>query len=260
MGERTAYAPGTFCWADLGTTDVDGAVAFYSALLGWEADEMPAGDGMTRTMMRVGSGYVCGLSAMPPEQRALGAPPAWLSYVSVEDADSAAERAGALGGGVVMPPLDVLDAGRMALVQDPQGAVLGLWQPRARIGADLVNDPGAMTINQLNTSDPAAAARFYGELFGWEIDQVAPEPQAYWGIRNAGALNGGMMALQPGSPAPPHWLVYFTSADLEASAAAIAAGRGQVVVPAMTVPAGRFLVARDPQGAHFALFEGEVDP
>jgi predicted enzyme related to lactoylglutathione lyase len=260
VGERTAYAPGTFCWADLATTDVEGAAAFYSALLGWEGDEMPAGDGMTYTMMRVGRRYVCGLSAMPESQRALGAPPAWLSYVSVEDADATAERAGALGATVMMPPLDVVDAGRMALVQDPQGAVLGLWQPRARAGAELVNDPGAMTINQLNTSDPDAAARFYGELFGWAIDQVSAEPQAYWSIENAGGLNGGMMALPPGTPAPPHWLVYFTVADLEASAAAIAAGRGQVVVPATPVPAGRFLVARDPQGAHFALFEGEVDP
>ena len=121
-----------------------------------------------------------------------------------------------------------------------------------------------MAMNQLNTSDPQAAAGFYAGLFGWSASQVAPElgggPQAYWSLENDGRLNGGMMALPPGGFAPPHWLVYFTVADLDAAAGTIAAEGGEVVVPAMAVPAGRFLVARDPQGAYFALFEGDVDP
>jgi predicted enzyme related to lactoylglutathione lyase len=159
----------------------------------------------------------------------------------------------------VAPAVDVMEAGRLAIVQDPQGAHLGLWQPRGRIGATLVNDPGAMTINQLNTTDPAGAARFYGDLFGWDFPQVSPDPQPYWSIHNAGRLNGGMMPL-PDPSAPPHWLVYFTTADLDAAAAGVAAGLGQVVVPPMAIGAGRILVARDPQGAHFALFEGPYDP
>ena len=260
MGVRDSYAPGTFSWTDLGTTDTGGALAFYGALLGWEGEEMPTGEDATYWFLRVDGRAVAGMSLMRGEALAAGAPPAWLSYVTVEDADATAARAAELGGTVMLEPFDVLDAGRMALLLDPQGGVFAVWQPRRSIGAELVNDPGAMTMNQLNTSDPGAAAEFYAGLFGWEAHQVAPEPQAFWSLQNRGRLNGGMMALPPGAPAPPHWLVYFTVADLDAAADVIAAEGGQVVVPAATVPAGRFLVARDPQGAYFALFEGDVDP
>jgi predicted enzyme related to lactoylglutathione lyase len=260
MGVRDSYAPGTFSWTDLGTTDTSGALAFYGALLGWEGEEMPAGDGATYWFLRVDGRAVAGMSLMRDEARAAGAPPAWLSYVTVEDADATAARAAELGGTAMLGPFDVLEAGRMALLQDPQGAVFAVWQPRGSIGAELVNDPGSMTMNQLNTSDPDAAAGFYGGLFGWEAQQVAPEPQAFWSLLNRGRLNAGMMALPPGAPAPPHWLVYFTVDDLEGAAETIAAEGGQVVMPETAVPAGRFLVARDPQGAYFALFEGDVDP
>jgi uncharacterized protein len=260
VGRRSEYAPGTFCWVELGTPDQEAASAFYGALLGWEAgDASPGGDG-SYTTMRLGGADVCGLFALPEGRRATGAPPAWLSYVSVTDADAAAARCRQLGGTVASPPVEVRDRGRAALLADPQGAVLGVWQPRRHIGAGLVNDPGALTLNQLNTPDPTAAARFYGGLFGWEVAQVAAEPQPYWSIRNAARLNGGMMALPPASPAPPHWLVYFTSVDLDAAARAIADGGGGVVVPPTGIAATRIVVAHDPQGAYFALFEGEVDP
>jgi hypothetical protein len=257
---RESHSPGTFSWTDLSTTETAGAAAFYGALLGWEGEEMPAGEGVTYWMMRLGGRDVAGMSAMREEQRAAGAPPAWLSYVTVAGVDAAAARAGELGGAAMMLPFDVLDAGRMALIQDPQGAVFAMWEPRRSIGAGLVNDPGAMVLNQLNTSDPDAAARFYSDLFGWRVAQAATEPQPYWGIWNGEVLNGGMMALPPGAPAPPHWLVYFTVADLDAAAATIAAEGGEVAVPPMVIESGRILVARDPQGAYFALFEGAVDP
>jgi len=260
MGQRESYPSGTFCWTDLSTPDPAGAAAFYGALLGWEGEAMPSGSAGGYWMMARDGNDVAGMMAMPEEPRAAGAPPAWLSYVAVEDAGAAVGRVTELGGTVMTPAFDVLEAGRMALVQDPQGAVLGLWEPRAHIGAALVNDPGAMVLNQLNTSDPEAAARFYSDLFGWSVRKVADLPQAYWGIENAGSLNGGLMGLPPGAPAPPHWLVYFTSPDLDESARVIAREGGAVVVPAMPIPSGRILVARDPQGAHFALFEGEVDP
>src|SRR4051794_8134845 len=175
---------------------------------------MPAGPGATYWVLRVGGRYVSGMSAMREEHLAAGAPPAWLSYVTVEEADATAARVGELGGAVTLPPFDVLDAGRMALLRDPQGAIFAIWQPRRHIGAELVNDPGAMVLNQLNTSDPERAAAFYAALFGWTVSQVASEPQAYWGIMNGPSLNGGIMALPPEAPAPPHWLVYFTSPDL----------------------------------------------
>jgi predicted enzyme related to lactoylglutathione lyase len=166
--------------------------------------------------------------------------------------------------------------------------VLGLWQPRDSIGAQLVNDPGAMCLNQLNTPEPEEAQRFHAELFGWRFEEVTgagepgegigaqpaepaasaegigaqpaePAASAYWGIYNGDALNGGMMPL-PAEAGPPHWLVYFTTAGLDGSVAQIEDGGGRVLVPPTPIPSGRIAVARDPQGAVLGLFEGRTDP
>ena len=265
MGERTRHAPGTFSWTDLGTTDAAGAKTFYGGLFGWELEDLPVPDAPPYTMARIGGQAVCALYERSAEQPG---PPAWLSYVTVEDADATASRAGELGATVISEPFDVMEAGRMAVLQDPTGAVFAIWQPGQSIGAELVNDPGAITMNQLNTGDPEAASGFYSELFGWRIDQL-PEAQSadtdvagqqYWGIFNGERLNGGMMPLsQAGPGAPPAWLVYFTSADLDESVARIEELGGQVMVPPMRIQSGRIAVAQDPQGAVFALFEGEVD-
>lgn len=254
MGERTTYEPGTFCWVELGTTDAAGAKAFYGALLGWAADDTPAGTG-TYTMARVGTHHVAGLY-----ERTDGTPAGWLSYVSVVDADATAKRAAELGGTVLYEPLDVMEAGRMALLQDPTGAVLGLWQPVGNIGATLVNDPGALVLNQLTTSDPEVAQRFYGDLFGWRVEFTGNDEQAYWGLYNGDALNGGMMPLPAETEAPSHWLVYFTTSDLDAAVARIPELDGTVLIPPMAIRSGRIAAALDPQGAAFALFEGQVDP
>ena len=222
---------------------------------------MPVGDGMTYTMLRIDGKQVAALYDQPKDQREMGAPPSWGSHVSVEDVDAGAARVKELGGSVLAGPFDVMEAGRMAVVQDPQCAVFFLWQPRESIGATLVNVPGAVTINQLNTSDPEAAGRFYSDLFGWKVERVTEDgAQPYWGIHNQGSLNGGMMNLPPGGEAPPHWLVYFATDDLDGAAQRIGELGGQVVVPPMAIPpSGRIAVARDPQGAYFALFEGRLD-
>ena len=255
MGERTSYAPGTFCWADLATTDAAAAKEFYGELFGWEGHDVPAGEAGTYTLLRLDGKDVCALY-----ERSDGTPPAWLSYVSVEEVHASSARAGDLGAAVVQEPFDVMDAGRMALLRDPTGAILALWQPGRHPGAALVNDPGAMCLNQLNTTDPETAQRFYHALFGWRIEFVGTEQQPYWGLYNADALNGGMMPLPPETQAPPHWLVYFTAADLDAAAEAIGRLGGRLLVAPMAIPSGRIAVAEDPQGAAFALFEGEVDP
>jgi predicted enzyme related to lactoylglutathione lyase len=256
VGARTEHRPGTFCWVELATADLDAARAFYPALLGWELEDDPISSDEPYLRATVAGRPVAAMFD-PPSQR--GRPASWASYVSVEDADATATRATDLGGRVVMGPFDVRDAARIAVIEDPQGAVLGLWQPREMAGAGLVNDVGSLTMNQLNTSDPGAAERFYTGLFGWSFEMVSEEP-AYWGIQNDGVLNGGMMPIPDGSPASPGWLAYFTSGDLEESARRIAETGGRVIVPATSIPAGRFIVAADPQGAAFALFEGEVDP
>jgi predicted enzyme related to lactoylglutathione lyase len=250
MGERTRHAPGTFSWVDLATSDADGAKAFYGGLLGWEFEDLPVPDAPPYTMARIGGRNVAALYAKRDEQ----VPAAWLSYVTVEDADAIAARTPELGGTVLSEPFDVPEAGRMAVLQDPTGAVFAVWQPRASIGAQLVNDVGALCLNQLNTSDPEAAQAFYGDLFGWTFRSVASGPQAYWGITNGERLNGGMMESEP-----PSWLAYFTSADVDGSAAKVTELGGKVIVPPSPVPGGRIAVAADPQGAVFAFVEGRID-
>ena len=197
MGERSEYAPGTFCWTDLSTTDQPGAKAFYGGLLGWEAEDMPVGEGVFYSMMRLGGKNVAAIAPQPQQQRDAGAPPAWQSYVSVEDADAAVERAKALGGTAHAPPFDVMEAGRMAVLQDPQGAFFMVWQPRAHFGAQLVNEPGALAWNELASPDTDASSAFYGELFGWTIAPFEGSPEPYLSIKNGNANNGGIRPLSP---------------------------------------------------------------
>ena len=256
MGERERYEPGTFCWADLGTDEPDAATAFYVGLFGWDVEDTPMGDAGVYRTFRMDRRAVCALY----RREAHGGPPAWLCYVSVADADAAAEAARAAGATDVQDPFDVFDAGRMTVVQDPTGAHVALWQPGTSIGATLVNVPGAFCLNQLNTSDPERAAAFYTDAFGWRIEQVGADPFPYWGIWNGPGLNGGMMRLPEGSPAPSHWLLYFASDDLDCAVARVGELGGTVVVPPMAVPGGRIAVVLDPQGATFGLLEGRLDP
>jgi uncharacterized protein len=256
MGERSSYEPGTFSWTDLTTPDQEGAKRFYGELFGWDADDRPVGEGISYTMMSIGGKAVAAVSPQREDQK--GMPPFWLSYVTVDDADAVAARAAELGGTVMAEPFEVFDNGRMAVLQDPQGAFLAIWQPGTTAGAELVNAPGALTLNQLNTSDPPAGGRFYSELFGWDVEQLEGAGPPYWGIRNQGNLAGGMMEAPPG--APPHWLVYFATDDLAGTVARIGELGGQITLMPMPVPGGRIAVAQDPQGAYFALWEGQLDP
>ena len=257
MGKRERYAPGTFCWVDLGTPDAEGAKAFYCGLFGWEADDMPAGETMTYTMLRLGDDYVGGLYEMDASQREAGAPPFWLSYVSVEDAEAGAARARELGG-TVHGAFDVLDAGRMAVVEDPTGARLALWEPQEHAGAGRVNDPGCLAWNDLQTSDPSPAADFYAALFGWEMEPIEDDGKlVYVTIKNVGSSNGGIMPSQNGGP--PYWLAYFTVASSEKALAKARDLGGQVLAGPQDIGAGRISVLRDPQGAVFAVYEGETD-
>jgi uncharacterized protein len=260
MGKRERYDPGTFCWVDLAATDPAGAKAFYGELFGWEAEDTVGEEGGPYTMLRLDGDDVAGLYELEAGRREMGVPPHWFSYVSVESAAATAARAGELGGQAFGGAQDAAAMGRMAVVQDPTGAVFGLWEAWTFAGARRVNDVGCLTLNQLNTHDPQRAVGFYRDLFGWEIQQVVDEPP-YWGINNNGWLNGGMMRMPDGAnDSPPHWLVYFVSEDLDVAVGRIGEFGGTVMVPPMSVPPdSRILVASDPQGAVFALFEGETD-
>jgi predicted enzyme related to lactoylglutathione lyase len=254
MGERDSYAAGTFCWADLGTTAAVAAKAFYTRLLGWEAEDLAAGEDGTYTMFRRGGRDVAALYEMGPDERGL-LPPHWSSYVSVADVAAVAGRARELGAAVVAEPFDVMDSGRMAVVRDPAGANVHLWQPGRHIGAGRVNEPGCMVWNELAAPDVGRAAAFYRDLLGWRAE---PDATGYATIRSGGALNGGIRPLQDGEAAA--WLVYFTVPSCDEAAATARESGGAVVTGPMDVTVGRIAIVRDPQGAVLALYEGDVDP
>ena len=160
MGERTSHAPGTISWTDLETTDQDGAKAFYGGLFGWEYEDMPVGEGASYSMAKLNGRSTAAMSGQRAEDAARGVPPHWNLYVTVEDVDDAAGAVADAGGQVFAEPFDVFDAGRMAVIADPSGAALCLWQPGTNIGAEIVNEPGALTWADNATTDPAAAQAF----------------------------------------------------------------------------------------------------
>ena len=252
MGERNSYEQGTFSWTDLSTPGAEASKEFYGGLFDWEFQDNPIPEGGVYFMARLGGRAAAAMFETTERH------PAWASYVTVDDADSITARARELGATVLAEPFDVMDAGRMATLQDPTGAVFCVWQPGRSIGAEVVNGPGALSLNQLNTSDPEAAQRFYTELFGWRFEQVSETPP-YWGVYRGERTNAGMMPLPPGAPAPSHWLAYFGIDDIDAAADQIGSTGGTVMVPPQEVPGGRILVAQDPQGAVFALFAGRFD-
>jgi uncharacterized protein len=258
MGERTRYEPGTFCWVGLATSDPPGATAFYKSLFGWQAEDLVAGEAGTFTVLRHLGRDVGILYRQQPEARAAGAPPHWTSYISVEDADLTAARAGELGGAAVFrEPFDVLDAGRVAAIRDPTGAIVSLWQPRSRIGATLVNDVGALSWNELATTDVGRAKSFFAELLGWKYET---DHSGYTTIKNAGRLNGGMREQSRQERGiPPNWLPYFTVESADGAAGKAEQAGGRRVLPTAEGSTGRFTVLCDPQGAAFAVCEGDTD-
>jgi predicted enzyme related to lactoylglutathione lyase len=253
MGERTSYAPGTLSWAELATSDADAAKNFYAAAFGWNYEDYPVGDGEVYSVARRDASRVAALFASDE-------PPHWNCYVTVASVDDTTARAAELGATVLAEPFDVMDVGRSSVIADPTGAALCLWEPRTSIGAELVNAPGAMAWNDLVTDDPDAAARFYGGLFGWTVEEI-PNAGGYRVIRNGDRSNGGIMPrhLTGDADGPAAWLPYFGHEDVERLLDEVGALGGRVVNGPVRVPAGTFAVLADPQGAVFAALTGEYD-
>lgn len=238
----------------LATADTVAAKAFYTRLFGWQAEDQKAGAAGTYTALRRCGREVAILYSQQPEARAAGAPPHWTSYISVEDADATAARADELGGAAVFrAPFDVLDAGRVAAIRDPTGAIVSLWQPRSQFGAELVNDVGAPSWNELATTDVERAKSFFGDLLGWEYETG---DGGYVWIRNAGRLNGGMREQSEAERGvEPNWLPYFTVSDAEESARQAEQLGGRRLGPTASGRSGQVAVIADPQGATFAAFD-----
>jgi predicted enzyme related to lactoylglutathione lyase len=242
---------------DLGTSDTAAAKRFYTGLFGWTVEDRPMGNGAFYTMLFSGGRSVAALYQQDSQQQAMGIPPNWLSYISVESADRSAALAGKLGGTVLMEPFDVLDVGRMAMIQDPTGAVVALWEPRTHQGAEVVEEPNTLAWNELETGDTARAAAFYAGLLGWGAESSHYGTTDYTIFRQGERMTGGMMAIpSEWGPVPPHWLVYFAVADCDAAAAGAERLGGTVTSPPMDIPSvGRFALIRDPQGAVFAVIK-----
>jgi len=254
MGERTSYAPGTFCWVDLTAADHDAAKAFYAALFGWEYQDFPIPGGGVYSVAHIDGKAAAAIVPLPGPS----VPPHWNCYVSVEDADAAAALAQDLGATVVLPAGDVGESGRLAILLDPQGAMLSVWQPGEHFGAALVNGPGLLSWNDLLSPDVEGSAAFYRELFGWTIEPIPGAEGQYWSIANDGRTNGGLMPMPPGGH--PAWNLYFGVEDTEATMARARDLGAQIVMGPMPVPSGRFAVLRDPQNAVFSVVDGDFDP
>jgi predicted enzyme related to lactoylglutathione lyase len=260
MADIDTNVPGTFCWPELMTTDQKGAVGFYRGLFGWDVDEQPIGPEETYSMFKMRNRTLGAAGTLRPEQRAQGVPPHWGSYVCVTSADQTAARAQQLGGSVLVPPFDVMEHGRMAVVQDSTGAVFSLWQAKAHPGAQVLGEPGALCWTELSSRDPKASEAFYTQLFGWTAKTGgAGTSFEYTEFSNQGKPGMGMMRRPADMPTyvPDHWLVYFQSADVDATTAkAKSLGAAKVVVPPTDIAnVGRFSVVADPQGAVFATFK-----
>jgi predicted enzyme related to lactoylglutathione lyase len=259
MADYSSHTPGTFCWAELATTDQKAAVAFYGALFGWGVNDMPIGPTETYSMFQMRGKDVGAAYTMRPEERQHGAPPHWNAYVAVANADDTVNRAKALGATVLAPAFDVMDAGRMAVLQDPTGAVFQIWQPNKHIGVRIMREPGAMTWTELATRDTEGAKKFYTSLFGWKEKTSSGAGMTYTEFSLDETPFAGMMEMNAqmvGMGVPPHWLTYFQVADVDASANTAKGLEATLVVPPMDIPnTGRFSVIRDPHGAVFAIYK-----
>ena len=249
MGQRTSYPPGTFSYAELETSDADAAQAFYTSVFGWSYQAVPMGDDMPPYHLAMRDGAQ--VAALFDSER----PPHWNCYVTVESVDGSAARAAELGGSVVAEPFDVMTLGRMAVVADPAGAMVSLWEPREHIGSALVNQPGALTWNDLVLPDADAVTGFYGDLFGWTIAEM-PDAGGYRTIANGDRSNGGIFPIPDVVPA---WIPYFGHEDVDRLVGEVEGLGGRVHDGPRDVPAGRIAVLADPQAAVFAVWTGDYE-
>src|SRR5262245_16835108 len=222
MADFSSHAPGTFSWVELATSDQSAGVAFYKALFDWTVNEQPMGPGETYSMFQLRGRDVAAASGQRPEERQNSVPSHWNLYVTVTNADQSAKRAEELGGRVLAPSFDVMDVGRMAVVQDPTGAVFNLWQPKRHIGAQVLNEPGALCWSELTTRDTKGAESFYTKLFGWTAKHGAPSGgMEYTEFSIQGQPSIGMMDMPAQMPrsVPSYWMPYFQVVDCDGSVA-----------------------------------------
>jgi predicted enzyme related to lactoylglutathione lyase len=273
MLERDGYMPGVPCWVDTSQPDPQAAVAFYSGLFGWDCENaMPPGSAISYFIARLRGGDVAAIASSPETAPATAA---WNTYIWVQSADETAAKVRDAGGRVLTEPFDMGDAGRMAIFTDPAGAAFRVWQANEHRGARIVNEPGSLNFNGLNTRDVAGAKSFYGSVFGWEVLALGGGAAEMWrlpygkfleqrdpGLRERMAQSGApagfedaVATLNPIADdqpdVPPHWSVTFAVDDADATAQRAAELGGRVLVAPFDAPWVRMTVIADPQGATF---------
>jgi hypothetical protein len=242
---------------ELATTDQNGAKKFYGDLFGWSVDDAPMGPGEFYSMFKLDGKDAAAAYTLRSEQKAQGVPPHWMIYIATDNVDDSARRAAELGASICAQPFDVMDVGRMAVVQDPTGAMFCLWQPKTNTGIGAKNTDGAFCWADLNTRDVPRAADFYGKLFGWTLEKSQNDPSGYLHIKNGEEYIGGIPSAEHQDPnAPPHWLLYFETSNCDASVEKAKQNGAKVFFgPVSMENVGRFAVLSDPQGAVFSVFQ-----
>ena len=249
MPEFTEYATGMPCWVDVMSPDVGATTAFYSALFGWEAEPDPRPEAGGYTMYTLKGKYVA--AASPPQ--AEGIPTAWTTYIAADDVDSAAARVTEAGGTILAAPFDVFEAGRMAVAQDPAGAVFGIWQAGRHHGAQLANEPGSLSWNECLTTDAAAAEAFYRAVFDYGVRPVRTGEAEPYRVLEVGGR--GVAAISQ-TTRVPHWATTFSVADTDATCAHVASLGGSLLSEPRDLPGiGRHATLQDPVGAVFGVIQ-----
>lgn len=248
---------GNFCWFELATSDQASAKSFYCDLFGWTAVDAPMGPDAVYTTFQHRNRKVGAVYTLMPDQAAAGIPPHWGTYVAVANVDDATANARQLGATVLAEPMDVADHGRMAVLRDPTGAAISLWQPKHHQGVGLWGEEGAFCWSELMTRDTTSAKKFYTALFGWKtkVTEGAGFPYTHW--QNSGTDIGGMIAItQEWGPVPPNWGNYVQVKNCDDTAAKAGSLGGKVCMPPTDIPnTGRFTMLQDPQGAMISAIE-----
>lgn len=237
-------------WFDVTTSDPDGARKFYEALFGWNYDIGGQETGFY-TMCMIGNSNAAGLGPNMPGQ---DMPPAWTVYFGVADADATVEKVKQAGGQVMVPVMDVLEYGRMAICTDSAGAVFGLWQPKLHVGATVIEQHGAMGWCEVNTRDASGTASFYGDVFGLKPQKLDDPNVTYFMLNQGEAPVGGVMEMTEAfGDMPPHWMPYFVVTDVDTSSQTVKDNGGKVLQEPFDTPYGRISVIMDPQGAALSI-------
>ncbi len=261
MGRRESYVPYQFCWVDLMSHGLMEAHDFYCELFGWTAEEQDTNNGPPYYIFKKDGHDIAGLGEMTGEMREGGAPPHWNSYVHTPDLDAVLAKVPEAGGKVTMPAMQVMTAGEMAVIADPEGAMVALWKPIDHPGSGWVNDANTWGWNELISRDIEASQAFYSKVFGWTFDEDESMTD-YVIIKNGEQMNGGILPWrQEMGEIPSFWSVYFTVEDIEKATAKISELGGNLIQPVMDLPVGKLGVVADCQGAMFNIIQmnGPVD-